>query len=253
MLIAYHGKPDLKAAFLAQIAQHEAADQIMRGTYAGTKNGHPAFCAVGCSLESLRVIEGLSEIEHGAHGLYEHYLGVPIMLAHLEDRIFEGLPEADAMAWPRRFSEAIPPGADLSMVGPRFLHDLLTADDGAVQRRCATDDRVKAAVAGVSALFVRWLETGTKPSVTEWREPRSAAYTAADAADAAYAAAYAADAYAAAYAAADAYAAYAAAAYAASAAASADAADARAARSQEFSRQSVSLERLLREAPMVSL
>ena len=81
MLIAYHGKPDLKAAFLAQIAQHEAADQIMRGTYAGTKNGHPAFQAVGCSLESLRVIEGLSEIEHGAHELYEHYLGVPIMLA----------------------------------------------------------------------------------------------------------------------------------------------------------------------------
>ena len=77
------------------------------------------------------------------------------MLAYLEDRIFQGLPEADAMAWPRRFSEAIPPGADLSMVGPRFLHDLLAADDGAVQRRCATDDRVKAAVAGVSALFVR--------------------------------------------------------------------------------------------------
>ena len=74
---------------------------------------------------------------------------------HLEDRIFfEGLPEADA-AWhgcadsPKRFH----PELILSMVGLRFLHDQLTADDGAVQRRCATDDRVKAAVAGVPGVI----------------------------------------------------------------------------------------------------
>ena len=30
-MIAYHGRENLKVAFLAQIAQHEAADRIVRG------------------------------------------------------------------------------------------------------------------------------------------------------------------------------------------------------------------------------
>ena len=271
-MIAYHGREDLKAAFLAQIAQHETADRIVRGVY--SKDGQDETleftggCAVGCSLQSLAVIEGLATIDHSDHTLYERYLGVPQMLARLEDRIFEGLPEAEAQAWPRRFAEAIRPGADLAMVGPRFLYDLLSDPAGAVQRRAQTTPRVKAAVDGVMALFVRWVESGTKPSATEWREARSAAYAAAADASAADADAYAAaadasaaaaDAYAAdadaAYAAdAAAYAAYtdAAAAYAADAAAAAAYAAAyaaaRASRSQECQRQSVSLLRLLGEA-----
>lgn len=187
-MLAYHGRPDLKAAFLEQIGLHEAADRIQHVGYAEFKqNGVAVFtggCAVGCSLESMRVIEGLSSIEHSDHALYERYLGVPLMLARLEDRIFEGLPIADSLRWPRQFAEAIRPGSDLSMVGPRFLHDLLTAEDGAVQRRAAKHARVKAAVDGVSALFVRWFETGVKPPLADWQQARSAAASASAAADA---------------------------------------------------------------------
>jgi hypothetical protein len=48
------------------------------------------------------------------------------MLAHLEDTIFEGLPNAKAQAWPERFLDAIKVGSDLSLVGWQFLHWLLT-------------------------------------------------------------------------------------------------------------------------------
>src|SRR5262245_12543415 len=48
------------------------------------------------------------------------------MLARLEDCIFDGLPNEQAMAWPERFMGTIAPGSDLSRVGWQFLHWLLT-------------------------------------------------------------------------------------------------------------------------------
>jgi hypothetical protein len=251
-MLAYHSKPELKTAFLAEIAKHEQADRIAHVGYATFKqNGKPTFsqgCAVGCSLESMRIIEGLDSIEHGNHALYEKYLGVPKALARLEDRLFENLPLADSLTWPRRFSEAIRPGADLSMAMPRFLLDLLSDPTGAVQQRCAKNEKIAAVVEGVAALYRLWVETGTKPSATQWREASDRSYAAyADAAYAYVVAAYAyaaADAYVAvaAYAATDAAASYASADEAAS---YASAADARASRSQEVVRQADALIRIL--------
>ncbi len=101
-------------------------------------------------------------------------------------------------------------GKDYSTVWPRFALWLMTDEKHGVLR-LAKDQRTKDAINGVAVLYSRWIETGTKPDVEEWRKARSAA--ADDAAYAAYAAAAAA--------AAAAYAAYAAAADAAAAAAAA--------------------------------
>jgi hypothetical protein len=264
-MIAYHGREDLKTRFVAEILKHEQAHAIVKGTYGERVGDRFRGCAIGCSVESIALVEGVKDVSHGDHRLYEQYLGVPIVLAHLEDRIFEGLAAAEARTWPRRFASAIRPGADLSMVGPRFLLDLLTAPEGAVQRGGQTRPQVAAAIGAVIGLFRGWMESGTKPSATQWREARNlaaasaydasayAAYAAASAsaasasaadypdypASAADASAYAADA------SASAYAAYAAA-YAADA--SAYAARATVASEQEFSRQAASLLRLLETA-----
>jgi hypothetical protein len=267
-MIAYLGKPELKDQMLALAAEHRAADHIIHGVYmsAGLQGEWQGGCAVGCTLESARRLAGepLEEFDHGNHAAYEEYLGIPEALARLEDGIFEGLDEATALDWPRRFLAAIRPGADLSMVWPRFAHWLLTCADGPVQAGAAKRLDVAESVARVAALYQRWID-GTKPSDTEWREARSAAAAAyaayadayADAADAAAAAyaAYAAYAYAdaadAAYAAADAAAAdaAAAAAEAAVAAAAAYAAYAgRASREAERRRQADKLIALLEQA-----
>jgi hypothetical protein len=240
-LIAYHGRADLKARVLAELARHRAADQLAQNN-GYFKNGK--FCAVGCTLHSLCVVEQMEcrDLNYGNHALYEQFMGVPQAIARLEDGLFEALPQADAQAWPERFARAIRPGADLSMVVPRFLHWLLTDPEGGVQAGVKRRPQIEPAVRRVVTLYETWFR-GMKPSVTEWREARSAAaaadaaaaaaaaYAYADAAAAAaaaYAAAAAADAAAAAYAAAaaDAYA-YAAAAAAYAAAAYAADADAR--------------------------
>ncbi len=178
-LLAYHNNPALKDGVLALLAQHREADQIIRGKYWENGKG----CAVGCTLESIRQIRGASDIEHSDHALYERYLGIPIMLARLEDGIFEALENGEAKQWPERFASAIRPGADLSMVGPKFLRDLLSAPDGGVQRRLAQrqNPRVTASVQTVSDLYGRWIE-GVKPSCEDWQAARSAAAAAAAAA-----------------------------------------------------------------------
>jgi hypothetical protein len=103
-MIAFHGDPKIKAKYLRRVRAHVKADELIRGT--GYKNGRG--CAVGCTLNKYD------------HAAYETELGVPQILAKLEDVLFERMPETDAMKWPTRFLLAIRPGADLSKVWMRF-------------------------------------------------------------------------------------------------------------------------------------
>jgi hypothetical protein len=112
-LVAYHGNQSEKDAILAQLAEHRAHDQIVKGQYWEDGKG----CAVGCTI-------------HGSgHKKYEPIFGIPQALAHIEDAIFEGLPNDRAMDWPIRFMAAIKPGSDLSLVQWKFLHWLLTDEN----------------------------------------------------------------------------------------------------------------------------
>lgn len=109
-MLSYHADPAVKAAYLARVTAHAAADEIVKGRYWEGGKG----CAVGCTI-------------HGdTHRDYERELGVPQMLAWLEDVIFEGLPNRLAKTWPERILSSISPGRDLSRVGWQFLHWLLT-------------------------------------------------------------------------------------------------------------------------------
>jgi hypothetical protein len=109
-MLAYHADPAIKTRYLARVEGHAAADEIVKGQYWEAGKG----CAVGCTI-------------HGtSHENFEQELGIPQMLAWLEDVIFEGLPNRAAKTWPERFLTSIEPGKDLSRVGWQFLHWLLT-------------------------------------------------------------------------------------------------------------------------------
>ncbi len=220
-LRAFHGKPAVKRKYLTRVRKHRSADDIVAGQYwEEDKYGRFKGCAVGCTLHSSN------------HSAYETELGIPTILARLEDRLFEGLHanscKKEARLWPERFLAAIKPGADLSLVWPKFAHWMLVDEETGVIRH-AKSERSREAIRGVAELFDRW-QLGCKPSADDFKAARitAAAYAAYAAADAADAAAYAAAADAAYAAAAAADAAYAAAADAYAAAADAAyAADAR--------------------------
>lgn len=144
MLLTYLGSPQLKADFLAQIGQHEAADALIKGTY-GRLDGDQHFrgCAVGCSLHSLSLLHGKSAAESAdhtdQHGRYEAELGWPTWLAYLEDHLFETMPNELALTWPRRLAEAVPVGAVIDdIVLAKILRWTLAHEEFGV--RHATDD-----------------------------------------------------------------------------------------------------------------
>ena len=118
---AFHGDEKLKSALLEEITKHEKADAIVQRHY-GKQNGEWKGCAVACSLRSLAITrkETLKE-RYDEHERYESDLGIPLTLAFLEDKLFEGMTAEDAKTFPRRFIEAIPVGADLSLVSPKFM------------------------------------------------------------------------------------------------------------------------------------
>lgn len=121
-MLAFHGDEAIKVKYLDRVKAHQAADEIIHGTYWEAGKG----CAVGCTI-------------HGSdHTRYELELGIPVMLASLEDRIFEGMTNGKAQAWPEQFLAVIKPGSDLGLVGWKFLHWLI-GDEKEGMIRLATD------------------------------------------------------------------------------------------------------------------
>ncbi len=104
-LQAFHNDQAVKDKYLARVKAHRELDNLIQGT--GWENGKG--CAVGCTLENYH------------HAAYETELGIPEWLAHVEDKIFEGLDTEAAKLWPERFLAAIRPGVDLDKVKAPFL------------------------------------------------------------------------------------------------------------------------------------
>lgn len=170
---AYLNNPELKQSVLAEMAGHRAADNLVKGQYWEDGKG----CAVGCLLKN------------GNHEEYEDKFGIPAQLARLEDSIFEGLPNDQAMLWPERFLSAFEVGKDYSKVWNHFAVWMLIDPEVGVIRYA--DERGKIAIINVAKLHQQEID-GTAARAAARAAARDAAGAAARAAawDAAGDAAY---------------------------------------------------------------
>jgi hypothetical protein len=208
---SFHNKPELKEMMLEEVLKHQKADEIIQGTY----ESKGKYCAVGCSIESLNMRLG-KHYSHGDHSVYETELGIPKIIARLEDGIFEGLEREKAKMFPLRFIQAVPVGVDLSLVWPKFAIWLLGDEKDGVIKYVETDEQkkiiidivelYKRVIAGesIESLKKEFAIAATDAAATAAYATATAAAYATDAATAAYAtataAAYATDAATAAYA-----------------------------------------------------
>ncbi len=175
-MLSFYGDQKVKDKYIARLKSHAAADEITKGFYWEDGRG----CGVGCTIHSNQ------------HSAYEDELGIPILLARLEDGIFEGLPNDVAKEFPFRFLNAVPVGVDLSGVFPRFMFWLLTDETYGIYQYGS--EKGKIAIQAVADLYKRKI-AGENINIDEWllAKKNADAYTAAAYADA-YADAYAADA-----------------------------------------------------------
>jgi hypothetical protein len=169
-MLAYTNTELSKSEVLARVRAHREADMI--------RFGDGDHCAVSCTV-----------------GSYDHLrcpalIGVPVELARLEDAIFEGFGRTGqrelGLAWPERFLDAIPEGADLSMVWPRWALWMLRGLDDRGRKG------IRAAIDGVIVLYAEWVENGIRPEIERFQAAAYAVDAIHAAADAAYAATYAA-------------------------------------------------------------
>ena len=101
-MLSYHNDPAVKQKYVARFAQHRAADQVIQGL--GYDSASSRGCFVGCTLEDYD------------HSRFPVELGWPQWLAHLADKIFEGLPREEAPQFGTDLLDAVPVGADLEPV-----------------------------------------------------------------------------------------------------------------------------------------
>jgi hypothetical protein len=99
-----------KAARVADMKAHREADRLVKGQYWEDGKG----CAIGCQVHSN---------DHAEHA---RVFGIDVRLSHLQDAIFEALPNDEAMDFPVQFLEAIPEGADTSTVYAQWAARMLT-------------------------------------------------------------------------------------------------------------------------------
>ena len=168
-MIAFHGDTLIKQKYLDRVMNHRKADEIIHGKYWSDGKG----CAVGCTIHS------------GDHEAYETELGIPWMIARLEDHLFEAMTNGHALMWPERFLQSVPVGADLEHVMDHWFIWLFTDKTDGV-RQLAFDDGQKA-IDGIVELYQQRLN-GHPPSEAAWAAGAARAAEAAWAAEAAEAA-----------------------------------------------------------------
>jgi len=174
---AYHGIQELKMTMVAAAIRHREADRLAQGFGYGKldADGKWRGCAMGCTIQTINLKQG-RQIRFGDHAAYESELGVPRMLAYLEDGIFEALPKAAALTWPERFLQAIPIGADLSLVGDQFLHWLLV-DPVAGVIQFARTEQARKVVQDVADHYAKKIG-GATVTREQWDAVRAAAWRA---------------------------------------------------------------------------
>jgi len=129
--LAWLNNPDLKEEVLLRMKQHRAEDSIVQGIY---QQYAPEFasqykgCLLGCTLPMQPHVRRSEPYMNGTtwHEEVERLYGIPVMVAHLMEHVFESL----SFRWAAQFAvdsiEAIPVGADLSGFVDRWRHDLQT-------------------------------------------------------------------------------------------------------------------------------
>ena len=164
-MLAFHNDPAIKKFYTDRVDAHRAADEIRHGVYWE----HGKGCAVGCTIHS------------GYHMCYEREIGFPLILAYVEDGIFEALGPPYDKNWPCDFLEAAPVGADLSLVWPHFFLQLATDMKYGMLQYVQEKkfERQKAAINAAIHIYTMWITEKKKPASTVLAAARANAEVAA--------------------------------------------------------------------------
>lgn len=168
--------PEQKQEFLDQSRAHYAADMLLKGTYGDVEQDQFKGCSVGCHLKHINPEFDGDNIEDKHTIVAEHY-GYPAWLAHLQDAVFESLPNGESARWHVQLAEtihALPDGYDWQAA----MHRVYVAT---LRISYRTAGSAQDAVKAVIDLHERSAR-GEEIDEAAWSAAESAAWSAADSA-----------------------------------------------------------------------
>lgn len=187
MIVAWHGDPALKAEVAARMRLHREHDEFLQGLYQLINPKYASGyrgCLIGCTLppepipdhEHVALYHANGGVEpssppFGWHGRVEQLYGIPRPVGHLLDKIFENLPVDDGQhaQFAVESVEAVPVGADLTMVPSLLMLDILDDPNHGFYQRSGEYERP---AVGVVAELYRQRIDGDEPSPQEWSDAR---------------------------------------------------------------------------------
>jgi len=102
------------------------------------------------------------------HIAFQNELGIPEALAKLQDSISERMPKERALKFPLKFMRAIPVGANLSLVAPKFIVFVL---EDCIKN---ADDNGKVIITKIIGMWGKVID-GKPPKAASWLAASSAA------------------------------------------------------------------------------
>ena len=101
--------PTQKTELLEAANAHFAADMLIKGTYADNEDESFKGCSVGCFAHSALPDETPEKLGNRSdlHAIVANHFGYPVWLAHLQDTIFEGLPNGESKKWHVQLAETL--------------------------------------------------------------------------------------------------------------------------------------------------
>ena len=170
--------PEQKTEFLEQSRAHYAADMLIKGVFADIEAASFKGCSVGCHLHHILPKRSASQINliDGKHAIVADHYGYPEWLAHLQDTIFEGLPNGESNRWHVQLAEviaALPDDHDWTQARQRVLAATLrvardnAGEDYADKLVAMTEASTMTRVAWFVAVFGR---TGARAAYRELRD-----------------------------------------------------------------------------------
>jgi hypothetical protein len=175
-LRAFHNQQSIKDEYLRRVRSHQTLGNIVQlSGYYHTGDYHDYYfdrgnqkgSAVGATLEK--------EFNASTLAFYETELGIPRLLASLEDCIFAGSSPAWSKNWAERFLSSASPGADLSKVFQMFAVWLLVDEEHGVIKY-SNSKRSFAIIRAVADAYQR-----LPVKLVEWNDLAWSAYVAAEA------------------------------------------------------------------------
>jgi len=161
---AFHGKEDIKTTHLKRLQEHKDAGEIYQADSPDDEHiDNDLYGAVRLTVHSRD------------HREYERQLGIPKILADIEDSIFDQISPTEAVDWPETFLEAIKVGADLSGVWPKFAHWLLVDPTFGIVNFVSGANKSRPIIQRIADLYsneekqkIKWLEAKRSAQWEVW-------------------------------------------------------------------------------------